>query len=195
MLARLGVPFTVQTSDVDEAQGPGESAEALVRRLAMEKARAVAAHRPGCAVLGADTVVVLNEAVLGKPDSADEAAAMLRALRGRDHRVLSAVYACRPASGLAAGALNETRVAMRSYSDAEIADYVASGDPMDKAGAYAIQSAAFRPVARLAGCYAGVMGFPLAEVMGVLRAVGIHLPADVVAACEPSSGRCCQRAP
>ena len=193
LLAALGVAFDVHTADIDESQRPGETPEGLVQRLAREKAQAVAESWPARVVLGADTVVVLDGAVLGKPSDAAEATAMLRALRGRDHRVLSAIHACGETRGLAAGALNETRVTMRDYTDDEIAAYVASGDPMDKAGAYAIQHRDFAPAAGIDGCYSGVMGFPMADVAAMLRAVGVAVDADVVTACEPFSGRCCAR--
>lgn len=191
LLARLGVAFTVHTADIDESQQPGETPEALVQRLARAKTQAVAVRWPDQAVLGADTVVVLDGAVLGKPADAAEATAMLRSLRGRAHRVLSAVYACDAAGGLQVGALNETVVTMRAYTDDEIAAYVASGDPLDKAGAYAIQSRDFAPAADIEGCYSGVMGFPLADVAQVLQTVGVAVDVEIVAACEPFSGCCC----
>ncbi len=193
LLARLDIEFTVDTADIDESQRPGETPEALVQRLAREKAQAVAARWPDRVVLGADTVVVVDGAVLGKPTGASEATVMLRSLRSRGHRVLSAVYACDAAGELEAGALNETVVTMRDYSDDEIAAYIASGDPMDKAGAYAIQSRDFAPVARIGGCYSGVMGFPLADVGAVLRAVGVTAPDDIVAVCRQFADRCCQQ--
>lgn len=191
MLASLGVDFDVHTADIDESQRPGESPDSLVQRLAREKVQAVAAQQLNCIVLGADTVVVLDGQVLGKPVDAADATAMLRGLRGRDHQVLSAVYACDETHGLAAGALSETLVTMRAYGDAEIAAYVASGDPIDKAGAYAIQHREFAPAAAIDGCFSGVMGFPLADVAAVLRAVGVAVDGEIVAACEPFSGRCC----
>ena len=195
LLARLGVEFTIDTADIDESQRPGELPETLVQRLARQKAHAVAVHWPDRVVLGADTVVVLDGVVLGKPMDAAEATAMLCNLRGRAHRVLSAVYACDVSGGLEGGALNETLVTMRAYTDDEIAAYVVSGDPMDKAGAYAIQHREFAPVARIEGCYSGVMGFPLAEVTKVLRTVGVVEMGDIVAACRPFAGRCCQESP
>ena len=191
LLASLGVDFDVHTADIDESQRPGESPDSLVQRLAREKVQAVAVQRPNCVVLGADTVVVLDGQVLGKPVDAADATAMLRGLRGRDHQVLSTVYACDETHGLAAGALSETLVTMRAYEDAEIAAYVASGDPIDKAGAYAIQHREFAPAAAIDGCFSGVMGFPLADVAEVLRAVGVAVDGEIVAACEPFSGRCC----
>ena len=192
LLQRLEVDFEIASADIDETQQPGEPPTALVQRLALEKAQAVAARLPGCAVLGADTIVVLEGEVLGKPVDPDEAAAMLRRLRGRPHTVWSAVYACNPALGREATALNESTVWMRRYGDDEIAAYVASGDPMDKAGAYAIQHPGFAPAERVSGCYSGVMGFPLGDVVQVLRAIGVQVPGEATAVCQPQLGVCCQ---
>ncbi len=195
LLHRLGVGFQVATADIDESQQPGEPPIDLVQRLAREKARAVAARFPDCAVLGADTIVVLDSEVLGKPVDAADAAAMLRRLRGRPHTVLSAVYALNPNGDREATALNETIVWMRAYGDDEIAAYATSGDPLDKAGAYAIQHPGFAPAERIAGCYSGVMGFPLGDVARVLRAIGVTVSGDPAVACQPQLGRCCQLDP
>lgn len=192
LLSRLGVAFEIATADIDEAQQPGEPPKRLVQRLAREKALAVAGRFPGRAVLGADTIVVLEGEVLGKPASTDEATAMLRRLRGRPHTVWSAVYAWNPRAGCQAAALNQSTVWMRHYDDDEIAAYVASGDPMDKAGAYAIQHAGFAPVERLDGCYSGVMGFPLGDVAQVLRDIGVDMSDEPALACRPARGVCCQ---
>jgi predicted house-cleaning NTP pyrophosphatase (Maf/HAM1 superfamily) len=129
---------------------------------------------------------------LGKPDDPDEATAMLRSLRNRCHEVLSAVFALNPATGQEATALSRSLVWMRGYSDDEIAAYVASGDPMDKAGAYAIQNRDFAPVARMEGCFSGVMGFPMGHVARVLTAVGLPPATDAGTACQPFAGHCCQ---
>lgn len=194
LLQRLGVPFQVVTADIDETQQPGEPPTDLVQRLAREKALAVAARTPGQPVLGADTIVVLEGEVLGKPVDDGEAAAMLRRLRGRPHTVWSALYAWNPATARQAAALNQSQVWMRAYGDDEIAAYVSSGDPLDKAGAYAIQHPGFAPVERIDGCFSGVMGFPLGDVARVLRAIGVHVPGQAAAACQPQMGlgRCCQ---
>jgi MAF protein len=186
------VIFQVATADIDESQQLDESPTDLVQRLAREKALAVAARCPDRPVLGADTIVVLDGEVLGKPVDADHAGAMLRWLRGRPHTVWSAVYAQNPALVCTAAALNETIVWMRLYGDDEIAAYVASGDPLDKAGAYAIQHPGFAPAERIAGCYSGVMGFPLGEVVQVLRAIGVDVPGEAAVACQPQRGPCCQ---
>ena len=192
LLQRLGVRFEVATADIDESQQPDEAPTALVQRLAREKAQTVAARRPGRAVLGADTIVVLDGEVLGKPAGANEATTMLRRLCGRPHTVWSALYAWNPALERVAAALNESTVWMRSYGEDELAAYVASGDPFDKAGAYAIQHPGFAPVERIDGCYSGVMGFPLGEVAQVLRTIGIDVPGQAAVACQPPLGRCCQ---
>jgi septum formation protein len=192
LLAALGVPFEVAASDVEEMAWPGETPAALVQRLARSKAQAVADRYPGRIVLGADTVVVLDDIVLGKPADAAEAMTMLRSLRGRSHLVLSAVYALNVAAGQEAAALHTSLVWMRDYGDAEVAAYIASGDPLDKAGAYAIQNPSFAPVAAIEGCFSSVMGFPLAEVAHVLEAVGVIAPVSAISACQPHAGRCCQ---
>ena len=193
LLRRLGVQFEVITADIDESQHAGESALALVQRLAQSKAQTVAARRADCAVLAADTIVVLDETVLGKPTDAEEAFAMLRSLRGRAHWVWSALYACNPQTGCESTALNGSQVWMRAYTDDEIAAYVASGDPLDKAGAYAIQHRQFAPTARITGCYSGVMGLPLGDAVRVLRAVGLHVAGDPAIACASPFAFCCAK--
>lgn len=193
LLQRLGVQFEMASADIDETPRPGETPSALVQRLARQKAEAVAAGYPDHIVLGADTIVVVDDDILGKPADAAEAAAMLRRLRGREHAVWSALYACHRASGRAAAVLSVSTVAMRGYSDGEIARYVAGGDPLDKAGAYAIQSQEFAPVAALTGCYSSVMGFPLPEVGEVLRQLGVEPAHDAAWACQAAPGSCCQR--
>lgn len=186
LLGRLGVPFTVTPADVDEnVGGPGMRPERVARALARRKALAVAAQHPGSVVLAADTVVALRGRLLGKPADAAEAWAMLRALRGRRHRVITGV-------ALAAGRRVWVRhvvttVHMRSYSDDEIAASIAAGTPFDKAGAYAIQDPDFRPVACHEECYCNVVGLPLAPVIELLAGVGIQVPltepADLLPAC------------
>ena len=192
LLRRLGVDFEVASADVDESARPGELPEIMAQRLAREKALAVASCSGQQPVLGADTIVVLDGQVLGKPTDPAEATAMLLALRGRTHEVLSAVYGWNPLTGRESCLLNRSMVTMRDYSDSEIAAYVASGDPMDKAGAYAIQNQAFAPVAGIDGCFSGVMGFPLGDVAQVLRQIGVDVPGDVAATCEINGARCCQ---
>ncbi|HZU05038.1 MAG TPA: Maf family protein [Chloroflexota bacterium] len=180
LLARLGLPFEIVVPQVDETPAPGEPPAALATRLAAAKAEAVGRLRPHALVLAADTVVYDGTEVLGKPRDAAEAAAMLRRLCGRQHEVLTAVWVRRPDAAPLSG-LARTLVEMRPYTEEEIAAYVASGNPLDKAGAYAIQHPEFRPVARIVGCYLNVVGLPLCVVTELLRAAGLgpYLPAAV----------------
>jgi septum formation protein len=178
LLQGLGLAFQVAPADVDESPLPGEAPETVAVRLAEAKAAAVRAHHPGAVVLAADTVVALHGRALGKPADAAEAAATLRSLRGRCHTVLTAVCVTGPsAAPLAAVARSSVR--MRHYSDREIAIYVASGDPFDKAGSYAIQHPTFRPVASLEGSYTNVVGLPVELTAELLARAGVALPSDV----------------
>jgi septum formation protein len=170
LLRAAGIPFDVAVADVDETQHPGEAADAYVRRLAAAKASRAAATHPGRQVLGADTTVVLDGEVLGKPHDAAEAASMLRRLSGRSHRVLTGVCLIGP------GARQETAVAstaveFRPLTDDEIERYVASGEPMDKAGAYAIQGGAAAFVTRIDGDYDNVVGLPVGLIQAMCRGV------------------------
>ena len=172
LLARLGLPFATLDVDVPEVRAPGEAAFDYVRRVARDKARAGLQAVAGAGlVLGADTEVVLDDAVFGKPRDASDAAAMLRRLAGRTHEVVSAVVLA-DARG-EREALSTSRVTFGDLDDATIAAYVAGGEPEGKAGAYAIQGAAQVFVAHLAGSYSGVMGLPLYETAGLLRAAGL----------------------
>lgn len=175
LLARLGLDFGVLDIEVVEERAPGESPDAYVARVAREKAgagllRVVAV--PGAVVLGSDTEVVLGDEVFGKPADAADAGAMLRRLSGRSHRVLTAVSLV--SAGREASVLVESEVSFADLSDADIAEYVASGEPTGRAGAYAIQGGAERFIRRLAGSYSGVMGLPLHETAGLLRGFGIQ---------------------
>ncbi len=192
LLAALGIPFAIDVADIDESRVGAESPQAHVRRLAETKARAVAARHPHDIILAADTIVVLDGRILGKPGDEEEAWAMLRALRGRAHQVITAVAVA--FAGRTRSDLDIATVVMRDYSDAEIAAYIASGDPFDKAGAYAIQNLEFHPVARLEGCFANVMGLPLALTARLLTAAGLSPAPHWPQACHAITGRCCQRA-
>jgi septum formation protein len=192
----LGLPFVVRTVEVDEAPRPGETPEVLVARLSATKAAAVARGLKDGLVVAADTVVALDGEVLGKPRDATQAVEMLRRLRDRRHAVHSGVTVVDAGSGRAAIHLSDTAVWMRDYSDAEIAAYVAGGDPLDKAGAYAIQHADFRPVARIQGCFTGVVGLPLGALSDGLAHFGVALPVDLAAACRGWTGYpCCREKP
>ena len=169
LLQLLGLPFVVQPSDADEQTLPLESASEMVVRLSRDKAQALLPHARGRLILAADTTVAFHGVVLGKPADPQDATLMLRQLRGKTHTVYSGITLLDSDSGESRTELVESRVVMRRYSDTEITAYVATGDPLDKAGSYAIQYAQFRPVARITGCYANVMGLPLCHVYCLLR--------------------------
>ena len=160
LLAAAGFTFTVAHADIDETPLAAEPADLYVRRLAEAKARAVAERHPGCVVLGADTTVVVDGDILGKPVNAADAAAMLRRLRGRAHEVMTGVAVV--AGGQIRVELATTRVWFAAMTDTEIAAYVATGEPMDKAGAYGIQGRAACYVTRIDGSYSNVVGLPVA---------------------------------
>jgi MAF protein len=185
LLALGGWPFRVQAADVDETPLDGEPAPAYVIRLAHAKVCAVGQQLgPGALVLAADTTVSHRSRILGKPVDADDATRMLRQLRGRKHAVLTGLALLRTADGQMWQTICLTEVPMRRYSDAEIRAYVLSGDPLDKAGAYAIQHAGFHPAAVLHGCYANVMGLPLCHLVRLLRQAGIGPAQSIPQACQ-----------
>jgi len=156
-----------------------------VLRLAEGKARAVAAQVPADSlVIAADTTVADGPDILGKPEDEQQAVEMLTRLRGHLHQVYTAVAILRAADGMLLLDVCVTDVPMRDYSQAEIAAYVATGDPLDKAGAYAIQHDGFHPVEHLEGCYANVVGLPLCHLVRLLRRLGMEPQADVPAACQ-----------
>jgi septum formation protein len=183
LLRHAGIPFTVQPADINEAPLDGESPGECAERLAREKALAVFTSRPQDYVLGADTIVVVDNAILGKPRDADDAVRMLRMLSGRTHTVITGVCLVSAVARLATGnqqlatafertASETTLVTMCKVSDNEIHDYVAIGEPMDKAGAYAIQGIASRWIPRIEGDYSNVVGLPVALVYAMLREQG-----------------------
>src|SRR5271166_5238674 len=177
LLRSAGIAFAVQAADVDETPLAGESARECAERLAREKALAVWRGRPNDVVLGADTVVVVDGMILGKPVDADDAVRMLRMLSGRVHEVITgvAVVGCQlpvASKNAVATASETTLVTMCEVSEAEIRDYVATGEPMDKAGAYAIQGIASRWIPRIEGDYSNVVGLPVALVYRMLRSAG-----------------------
>jgi septum formation protein len=174
LLRQAGIRFEVSVPDVDETLHPGEAPEAYVRRLAAAKARHVAASHPGRPVLGADTTVVVDGQVLGKPYDAADAARMLGQLSGRSHLVLTGVCLIGPAGETRIDAA-VTTVEFRALQAAEIGEYVDSGEPMDKAGGYAIQGGAAGFVTRLDGEYSNVVGLPVALIQGMCRASGIQV--------------------
>jgi septum formation protein len=174
LLRSAGIPFVVQPADLDETPLPGESPRECAERLAQQKALHVWNGRSQDLVLGADTVVVVDGTILGKPADADDAARMLRLLSGRVHEVITGVCLVKPRAGSAEKpdtrtASEATSVMMSDVSDHEISDYVATGEPMDKAGAYAIQGIASRWIPRIEGDYSNVVGLPVALVYRMLR--------------------------
>jgi septum formation protein len=173
LLGALGISYRVVAADIDERLLPDEAPDALVRRLAETKALAVAGrlgHEERSQVLAADTEVAWQGSVLGKPADPEHARTMLLALRARPHTVLTGLALARGESVVWSRVV-ETAVWMRAYADDEIERYIASGRPLDKAGAYGIQDAAFHPVERIEGCYTNVVGLPLCEVSRALRGV------------------------
>ena len=171
LLEQIGVAHVVSAPHIDEAVLPGEAAADYVARMARTKALSVQRHAAGVPVLAADTVVVIDELILGKPAGAAEAVAMLERLSGRSHAVLTAV-ALATAEGLSVR-LSASEVRFRPLSRAECLDYWQSGEPRDKAGAYAIQGKGAVFIEYLAGSYSGVMGLPLYETAQLLRAAGL----------------------
>ncbi len=149
-----------------------ETPEEYVIRLALQKARGVAERTGPAIVVGADTVVVLGHEVMGKPSDAAEARRMLGLLRERSHRVVSGVVALDSATARWSSATESTQVKFRRYTDEELADYIESGEPFDKAGGYAVQDPAFRPAASIEGCYLNVVGLPLCEAQRLLALRG-----------------------
>ena len=169
ILERAGFRFVVRPAEVDETVLPGETAPDHVRRLARAKAGMITAA-PDEIVLGADTVVVAGEQILGKPADEADAARMLRLLSGREHVVLTGI--CLRAGDRRIEDFESTRVRFVSLAPAEIEAYVASGEPMDKAGAYAIQGLASKFIERIEGCYFNVVGLPVARVYRRMRDLG-----------------------
>lgn len=187
LLRQIGVSFEViplreapgRKADVDETPRAGETADDYVLRVALEKAQAAAnmaqARRiPPRPVLAADTTVVCDDQILGKPDSGAEAARMLDQLSGRDHRVLTAVVVSD--AGVLRSRVSQSRVWFRALDGDDIKRYLLAGESLDKAGAYAIQGRAAAFITRIEGSYSGIMGLPLAETADLLRDCGISLP-------------------
>ena len=183
LLERLGLPFEVRPSGIEEPLAAGVPASTLATTLARAKAADIAdrlrAAGEAALVLGADTLVVLDGQPLGKPTSRSDARAMLRALRGRSHEVVTAVVVrdADPAGRELTEAV-VSQVLMRDYTDDEIAAYVATGEPDDKAGAYAVQGRGRRLVSRVDGCYTNVVGLPLRTTARLLQAFGLT-PASI----------------
>lgn len=195
LLGWLGLPFEISVADIDESPLAAEKPDVYTLRLAQEKAAAVLAknhYQAGDLILASDTTVAIDEQILGKPLNNAEAERMLRDLCGRTHQVLTAVALARPDQA----PLTEVcrvEVPMRDYSEAEMLAYIASGDPLDKAGAYAIQHSGFHPVEHLEGCFAAVMGLPLCHVLRLLQQAGVTLPdVEMAQHCQAKLEYSCQ---
>lgn len=193
ILAAAGLRFVVQPSEIDESPYPGERPAALVERLACEKALDVARTLPALParpVLGADTIVVLDEAILGKPRDPDHAVAMLSRLVGRAHEVMTGIALAWSDGRPGASAVIVSRVEMRPASEAEIRAYVALGESLDKAGGYALQGAAARFVTRVVGSRTNVIGLPEEETLALLERTGARPfaePGEAPAASRPTA--------
>jgi septum formation protein len=174
LLRQCGIDCDVQSADIEEATREGEQPEETALRLSREKARAVRQRLKGRAawILAADTVVADGSLILGKPRDERQAREFLARLRGREHRVITGVCLLHAPAEKEFTAVERTPVRMRDYSSAEVEEYLATGDGMDKAGAYAIQHPSFRPVESLAGCYTNVVGLPVCRVYDLLERTG-----------------------
>ena len=187
LLTATGLPFEVARPDIDETPHPNESTDSYVLRLSREKARAVGKTHSGI-IISADTTVVDDGAILGKPVDTADAIAMLLRLRNRSHVVHTGLTVYDTEIGTASTELTTSQVIMRNLTDSEIDAYVASGDPMGKAGSYAIQNTEYRPVAELDGCYTNVVGLPLCTLCKLLNEQGVDVPNPVP--CSPAHLPC-----
>jgi septum formation protein len=200
LLGLGGWDFAILPAAIDEAPFAGEAPEVYVARLAEGKVRNAAQHAPVDAiVLAADTTVALPAGaagrqaakILGKPCDAQEAGQMLRSLRGRIHLVYTGLAVLRPADGRMVKDVCMSEVRMRDYTDEEMRMYIASGDPLDKAGAYAVQHAGFHPVDKLEGCYANVMGLPVCHLARLLVQFDLSPQVSLPQECQQMLGYDC----
>jgi septum formation protein len=182
LLNLIGIAHEVRPPNIDETMRPRETPRRHAERLAREKASAVAKRDPDLITIGADTIVVVNRKVLGKPRDTDDAARMLALLSGREHMVTTAVAVSRGKK--LRSAVEEVSVRFRRLRDDEIDAYIATGEPMDKAGAYGIQGFGATIVERIEGDYFAVMGLPIVRLVGLLRDVGIRYQFGNLAAIE-----------
>jgi septum formation protein len=172
LLNLIGIEHEVNPANIDETMRPREAPRRHAERLARDKAATVAVRDPDLITIGADTVVVINRKVLGKPADTNDAARMLGMLSGREHTVITAVAVARGRK--LRSAIEEVRVKFRRLREDEIEAYIATGEPMDKAGAYGIQGFGATIVERIEGDYFAVMGLPLVRLVGLMRDVGVH---------------------
>lgn len=186
LLHLFGLPFEVVVADVDEELVTDPNPAGNVIATARLKAEAVAtslSHSPAL-ILAADTTVALDGQMLNKPAGPKDARRMLQQLRGRRHQVHTGIILLETDTGRVVTDVASVEVPMRQYSNAEIEAYIATGDPLDKAGAYAIQHPTFKPVANLADCYAAVVGLPLCHVARALRRLDVNTPQEIAPACQ-----------
>jgi septum formation protein len=192
LMRRLAIPFEVAPSGADEDPGAEREPEVVVRRLARAKAETAAIGRAAGVVLGFDTVVVLDGEMIGKPRDAAEARATLRRLRARAHTVYTGLTLLDIAAGHAYSSAVTTTVLMGDYGEGVLSGYVATGEPMDKAGSYAAQGAGAALIAAIDGCWTNVVGLPLCELARLLRLAGVSLsPTRPI--CADPTGRPCPR--
>jgi MAF protein len=183
LISWMDIPYEVISADINEDHQKGEHPIDYVQRLACEKAEEIFNNNhPASVILAADTIVINGEQILGKPKDEDQATEMLLDLRGKIHQVVTAICLIQP-DGKKMHDLCVSNVRMRNYSDQEIKNYVATGDPMDKAGAYAIQNGSFNPVSEFNGCFASVMGFPFCHIERNLQKIDGYN-------CVPTAERC-----
>lgn len=197
LLSLLHQSFRIVSADIDETPLPDETPAQMVVRLSIAKAQAVATalvanDYEASLIIASDTTVVFQGQILGKPRDRGEATAMLHSMRGRAHMVYSGLALLNGTTGDCYHDLAATKVVMRNYDEAELAAYVASDDPLDKAGAYGIQNEAFHPVKRVHGCYASVMGFPLCHLYRLWQRLGAGPAETPVHACLAFTGHDCQ---
>lgn len=184
LLGLLGVPFIVDPSGADETPPADAPPEEVARLLALVKAREVAARHPSAYVLGADTLVTVDGLILGKPVDAADGARMLRLLAGRAHRVPTGIALIAP-DGTETALVETATVTMHPYTEIAIGAYLATGEPFDKAGAYAVQGAGGALVAAVQGCYTTVVGLPLCRVAALLHDAGFVFPQNPATSCVP----------
>jgi septum formation protein len=175
LLRQIGVDFCADPADVDERIFPGESPEGYAVRVALDKARVAAARNGNGIVIAADTIVVLDDEILGKPADAADAERMLMMLSGKVHCVITGLAVMDAATGKSLSRTSITRVWFRSLAPSEIISYVATGEPLDKAGAYGIQERGALLVDKIDGCYFNVVGLPLSLLGELLRAFGVDV--------------------
>lgn len=190
LMGKFGIPFQIVVSGDPETLAPGLSPAEQALHLARQKASAVAATLPHGLIIGADTVVAIDQELLGKPRDDTDAVRMLRALRGREHKVITGVALVDAATGEIASRAVNSIVHVRHLSDEEIAAYVATGEPADKAGAYAIQGIGSHLIAGLEGCFNNVVGLPMCAVAALLADAGLK-PSPAWQGCRLPDGSPC----